>query len=112
MAIRVAINGFGRIGRLVLRAIADSGRRMFWPTKTGPGVGSRDREIRPGTEGVGRWSGKGGTGKRNSPLRSQNAFAISAPRSQKRTALPSSSGQDSGFSSRQQGSDSPWGYIF
>ena len=27
MAIRVAINGFGRIGRLVLRAIAESGRR-------------------------------------------------------------------------------------
>src|ERR1700687_3093459 len=27
MAIRVAINGFGRIGRNVLRAIAESGRR-------------------------------------------------------------------------------------
>ena len=27
MAVRVAINGFGRIGRLVLRAIAESGRR-------------------------------------------------------------------------------------
>jgi len=27
MALRVAINGFGRIGRLVLRAIAESGRR-------------------------------------------------------------------------------------
>src|SRR3569833_3888639 len=27
MAIRVAINGFGRIGRLVLRAIVESGRR-------------------------------------------------------------------------------------
>ena len=27
MALRVAINGFGRIGRLVLRAIVDSGRR-------------------------------------------------------------------------------------
>ena len=26
MAIRVAINGFGRIGRLVLRAIVESGR--------------------------------------------------------------------------------------
>ncbi len=26
MAVRVAINGFGRIGRLVLRAIAESGR--------------------------------------------------------------------------------------
>src|ERR1700722_16411129 len=27
MALRVAINGFGRIGRLVLRAIVESGRR-------------------------------------------------------------------------------------
>jgi glyceraldehyde 3-phosphate dehydrogenase len=27
MAVRVAINGFGRIGRLVLRAVAESGRR-------------------------------------------------------------------------------------
>jgi len=27
MAIRVAINGFGRIGRLVLRAIVESGRK-------------------------------------------------------------------------------------
>ena len=27
MATRVAINGFGRIGRLVLRAIAESGRK-------------------------------------------------------------------------------------
>src|ERR1700687_6255069 len=27
MAVRVAINGFGRIGRLVLRAIVESGRR-------------------------------------------------------------------------------------
>ena len=27
MAVRVAINGFGRIGRLVLRAIAESGRK-------------------------------------------------------------------------------------
>src|SRR5258708_15530490 len=27
MAIRVAINGFGRIGRLILRAIVESGRR-------------------------------------------------------------------------------------
>ena len=27
MAIRVAINGFGRIGRNILRAIAESGRR-------------------------------------------------------------------------------------
>src|SRR6478752_1942390 len=27
MAVRVAINGFGRIGRNVLRAIAESGRR-------------------------------------------------------------------------------------
>lgn len=27
MAVRVAINGFGRIGRLVLRAIAETGRR-------------------------------------------------------------------------------------
>jgi len=27
MAIRVAINGFGRIGRNVLRAIAESGRK-------------------------------------------------------------------------------------
>ncbi|MFL7901211.1 MULTISPECIES: glyceraldehyde 3-phosphate dehydrogenase NAD-binding domain-containing protein, partial [Azospirillum] len=26
MAVRVAINGFGRIGRLVLRAIYESGR--------------------------------------------------------------------------------------
>ena len=26
MTVRVAINGFGRIGRLVLRAIAESGR--------------------------------------------------------------------------------------
>ena len=27
MSVRVAINGFGRIGRLVLRAIAESGRK-------------------------------------------------------------------------------------
>ncbi len=27
MTVRVAINGFGRIGRLVLRAIAESGRK-------------------------------------------------------------------------------------
>jgi glyceraldehyde 3-phosphate dehydrogenase len=27
MAVRVAINGFGRIGRLVLRAIMESGRK-------------------------------------------------------------------------------------
>src|SRR5579859_658974 len=27
MAFRVAINGFGRIGRLILRAVAESGRR-------------------------------------------------------------------------------------
>src|SRR5208282_6830257 len=27
MAVKVAINGFGRIGRLVLRAIAESGRK-------------------------------------------------------------------------------------
>ena len=27
MALRVAINGFGRIGRLILRAIVESGRR-------------------------------------------------------------------------------------
>ena len=27
MAVRVAINGFGRIGRLVLRAIVESGRK-------------------------------------------------------------------------------------
>jgi len=27
MAIRVAINGFGRIGRNILRAIAESGRK-------------------------------------------------------------------------------------
>ena len=27
MALRIAINGFGRIGRLVLRAIVESGRR-------------------------------------------------------------------------------------
>ncbi|MFC5349374.1 glyceraldehyde 3-phosphate dehydrogenase NAD-binding domain-containing protein, partial [Azospirillum lipoferum] len=27
MAVRVAINGFGRIGRLVLRAIYESGRK-------------------------------------------------------------------------------------
>ena len=27
MAIRVAINGFGRIGRLVLRAVVETGRR-------------------------------------------------------------------------------------
>ena len=27
MALRVAINGFGRIGRLVLRAIVEAGRR-------------------------------------------------------------------------------------
>ena len=27
MAVRVAINGFGRIGRLILRAIVESGRK-------------------------------------------------------------------------------------
>ncbi|HYK78779.1 MAG TPA: glyceraldehyde 3-phosphate dehydrogenase NAD-binding domain-containing protein, partial [Micropepsaceae bacterium] len=27
MAVRVAINGFGRIGRLVLRSIIESGRK-------------------------------------------------------------------------------------
>ena len=27
MAVKVAINGFGRIGRLVLRAIVESGRK-------------------------------------------------------------------------------------
>lgn len=27
MAIRVAINGFGRIGRMVLRALVESGRK-------------------------------------------------------------------------------------
>src|SRR5215467_14377463 len=42
MALRVAINGFGRIGRLVLRAIVESGRRDIeivtandlWPVET------------------------------------------------------------------------------
>ena len=31
MAVKVAINGFGRIGRLVLRAIVESGRQDVVP---------------------------------------------------------------------------------
>ena len=44
MALRVAINGFGRIGRLVLRAIVESGRRdieVVGGQRSGPGGNQR-----------------------------------------------------------------------
>ena len=40
MAVRVAINGFGRIGRLILRAIIETGRKDIAVVNLSPAEGA------------------------------------------------------------------------